>query len=32
MQDELLAIAYEGRDLQKDNNELLGEIRDALQR
>jgi hypothetical protein len=32
MQDELLAIAYEGRDLQKDNNELLGQIRDALQR
>ena len=32
MQDEVLAIAREARDLQRENNDLLAQIRDALQR
>ena len=32
MQDEVLAIAREARDLQKQNNELLAQIRDVLRR
>lgn len=32
MQDEVLTIAREARDLQRENNDLLAQIRDALQR